>query len=485
MKKHTILLAVVLLTAGALATGCSSDDAAIENPIQQTATGEMAFSATIAPKHTAAARTRSVNESGVTTWVSGEQIAVYYQKTEGYGTATATVGTPNADGSAPITATLSGAKNGGEVKFVYPATLANATGDDIDESILLTQQRGVLTSSSSSIKSISRDFDAATAKATLSTDGTSCGTTTTIGFTNRVCICVFTFLREGPSTITSMERLEISIGGKLYVVTPYQYNSSKPIYLAMLPTKHATALFTVLVNGTVNASTGVTTYGENFVKISDDVTLDAGKFYTDVPITCRLATEYSGTRTSTIALADGAIAILNNLSMNNFDNGPCIKYEGKNENNGGAATIILRNNNSLTIDRNKHHPAIDALYDYKTLTILGSGSLTATGGNECAGIGSGKQGKGANIIIRGGNIEATGGEKGAGIGGGYQGYVKGITITSDVIRVKATAGEDAPYSIGKGADPSAVAAFSPIYIGGIGYGGEGIDTNPFIYEPTH
>lgn len=284
----------------------------------------------------------------MTTWVSGEQIAVYYQNTDNsHGKATATVGTPNADGSAPITATLSGAKNGGEVKFVYPATLANATGDDIDESILLTQQQGVLTSSSSGIKSISRDFDAATAKATLSTDGTTCGTTTTIGFTNRVCIYNFTFLREGPSNITSMERLEISIGGKLYVVTPYQYNSSKPIYLAMLPTKQATALFTVLVNGSYSSSIGVTTYGLNYVKISDDVTLDAGKFYTDVPITCKLATEYSGTRTSTIELADGDIAILNGVSMNNFTGGLCIRYVGTNEDNGGAATIILRNNNSL------------------------------------------------------------------------------------------------------------------------------------------
>lgn len=174
MKKQTILLAVALLTAGTLATGCSNDDAAVENPIQQTATDEMAFSATIAPKQTAAARTRSVNESGVTTWVSGEQIAVYYQKTD------------------------------------------NSHGK-------------------------------------------------------------------------------------------------------------ATALFTVLVNGSYSSSIGVTTYGLNYVKISDDVTLDAGKFYTDVPITCKLAMEYSGTRTSTIELADGDIAILNGVSMNNFTGGLCIR----------------------------------------------------------------------------------------------------------------------------------------------------------------
>ena len=157
-----MMIAVALLTAGVLTTACTNDDAAIENPTEQTVKGEMLFTATIAPK---GAQTRSVSESGVTTWVENEQIAVYYQKTDdSYATATANVDAVNG-GIATISATLSNAKNGSEVKFVYPASIANATGDDIDATKLAAQH--------GTIADISANFDAATATATLTTNGTT------------------------------------------------------------------------------------------------------------------------------------------------------------------------------------------------------------------------------------------------------------------------------------------------------------------------
>ena len=45
-----------------------------------------------------------------------------------------------------------------------------------------------------------------------------------------------------------------------------------------------------------------------------------------------------------------------------------------------------------------------------------AGSLTATGGNNAAGIGGGFQGNGENITITGGTVNATGTDGGAGIG---------------------------------------------------------------------
>lgn len=87
MKKQMIFFAAALLTAGALLTSCSNEDMTIENPTEQTAKGDMTFTATLAPKD-GTATTRSVSESGVTTWVENEKIAVYYQKTDdSYGTA--------------------------------------------------------------------------------------------------------------------------------------------------------------------------------------------------------------------------------------------------------------------------------------------------------------------------------------------------------------------------------------------------------------
>ena len=62
-----------------------------------------------------------------------------------------------------------------------------------------------------------------------------------------------------------------------------------------------------------------------------------------------------------------------------------------------------------------------------------AGSLTATGGNNAAGIGGGFQGNGENITITGGTVIATGGFSAAGIGGGNGGVGKNITITGGTV----------------------------------------------------
>ena len=81
---------------------------------------------------------------------------------------------------------------------------------------------------------------------------------------------------------------------------------------------------------------------------------------------------------------------------------------------------------------------------YKTecgdITISG-GTVTATGGNMGAGIGSGWQAVCYNITISGGTVTATGGNSGAGIGCGQDAECNDITITSGVERVTAIKGE--------------------------------------------
>ena len=378
MKHQTFILAVTLLTAGALATSCDNEDNIADEPMtQQPATNEMTFTATVAPK--SSATTRSVDADGHTAWVENEQIAVYYQKSDDtYGKATATVGTPNGDGSAPITATLSSAKDGCEVKFVYPASLANDTGDDINETRLLTAQKGILTYGGKGTDySISKNFDAATATATLSTDGTTCGTTTTIGFTNRVCICKFSFSTSGIGTISAMEKLEIHIDGKTYSISPSAYNSSKTVYVAMLPTSGADALFGVYNNGAENTTTGVTLYGENYVKVASNVTLTAGKFYTSIPIECITAQEYSGNPTSTITIpANGAI-ILNNATVSVAEGSG--SGDGIKTTDSANGIIVLKGTNSVSTSV-KGSAGIFVPSGGTTLVIGGNGSLTATAG---------------------------------------------------------------------------------------------------------
>ena len=79
-----------------------------------------------------------------------------------------------------------------------------------------------------------------------------------------------------------------------------------------------------------------------------------------------------------------------------------------------------------------------------------AGSLTATGGNNAAGIGGGFQGNGENITITGGTVNATGGFSAAGIGGGREGKGENITITGGT--VNATSNEGAGIGGGNGSD---------------------------------
>ena len=69
-----------------------------------------------------------------------------------------------------------------------------------------------------------------------------------------------------------------------------------------------------------------------------------------------------------------------------------------------------------------------------------AGSLTATGGNNAAGIGGGFQGNGENITITGGTVNATGGFSAAGIGGGREGKGENITITGGTVNATGTDG---------------------------------------------
>ena len=69
-----------------------------------------------------------------------------------------------------------------------------------------------------------------------------------------------------------------------------------------------------------------------------------------------------------------------------------------------------------------------------------AGSLTATGGNNAAGIGGGFQGNGENITITGGTVNATGGFSAAGIGGGREGKGENITITGGTVTATSNDG---------------------------------------------
>ena len=546
MKKriYSIMAAALLTVAGTLlTTGCSSDDAAIDNATPTMGGETIQFTATLAPKGDATTRAITVNNQGSATetltvdWAENEQIAVYYQKSDdSYATTTATVGTPNADGSAPITATLTSPKDGGTVKFVYPATLHNGTGD-IDASILRNNQVGTLAD-------ISANFDAATGSGTISTAAGTAVVSDKVTLTNRVCICKFHFSYKysygGALTLTAFHGLVIQTPDGAYTVNA---TTTGDIYVAMLPCAGADITFLA----DASFSDGITGGRSLFTAFPTGVTLAAGKFYRSLPIALTYGTgtlTVKNLSTGSITAADGDIIISNSgvatANTITIPDGATVTLAGVNieatESPGiicnGSANIIFLGTNSVKTT-NSTSAGIQIGGSGTTLTISGSGSLTVTGSSQGAGIGcngwnTGRIARG-NIVITGGNITANGGFYGAGIGSGYStscgditisggnvtanggqfgagigsgGSTPGdisscgnITITNGVTRVTATKGAAASVlvSIGMGGTTGTDnSTCGTITIGGTQYydgtnfvnGGDTYLINsPFIYEP--
>ena len=256
---------------------------------------------------------------------------------------------------------------------------------------------------------------------------------------------------------------------------------------------------------TVDATGKVTAVAEGTATITaqaGDKTATCVVTVTDAPIAIDLSTltaDYEAkdgeTLTGTlngstqpykISIADGATVTLDGITINgttgksyNWAGITCV----------GDATIILKDGTTNTVKGfNSEYSGIFVPKD-KTLTIKGEtegtgkliassngdgagigggdgysstakncgniviqgGVITATGGSNSAGIGSGGYGSCGDITISGGTVTATGGEMSAAIGSGYGSASCGkITITDGVTSVTATKGSYSPNSIGAG-----------------------------------
>ena len=122
--------------------------------------------------------------------------------------------------------------------------------------------------------------------------------------------------------------------------------------------------------------------------------------------------------------------------------------------NASGAAVSVSGNVELVIEGTNilhsgtGHAGVEKADDDGTLTIDGTGSLEAYGGDCAAGIGSSYNNNVRNIVINGGTITAEcTGRDGAGIGGGHSGKAENIRINGGV--VTATGGEWG-YGIGSG-----------------------------------
>ena len=139
-------------------------------------------------------------------------------------------------------------------------------------------------------------------------------------------------------------------------------------------------------------------------------------------------------------------------------------------------TLSIQGTGSLTARSNGSGAGIGGGYEISCGSIvINGGIITARGGSNAAGIGGG-YGSCGNITINGGTVTARGGDKAAGIGGGFLGSCGTITITNGVTSVTATKGDGATNSIGAGNGGTC----GTVTIGGsTGY----ISDSPYTYLP--
>ena len=186
-----------------------------------------------------------------------------------------------------------------------------------------------------------------------------------------------------------------------------------------------------------------------------------------------------GTKTH-VTIDDGATVTLSGVDITSINNSSSFQWAGITC--LGDATIILEDGTTNTV-KGGYRSAGIFVPEGHTLTILGDGSLTATGSERAAGIGSGSASSCGNITIAGGTIDATGGRFAAGIGCGYGTSSKNstcgdITITRTVTSVKATKGEDAQHSIGEGKNYSVCGTVA------IGWATGPVSESPYTYTPS-
>ncbi len=263
-----------------------------------------------------------------------------------------------------------------------------------------------------------------------------------------------------------------------------------------------TATFAIGVYGYTDLNEfSLSVVGNAITLVSSSKVLDAGRIYNinrAVPVVTNLSTinanytasngeTLTGTLASNvkISIADGATVTLNNVTINgtNDDNyewagitclgNATINLSGTNTVKGFwetypgiyvpvNKTVTIQGTGSLTASSNGWGAGIGGGYRLSSGNVLiKSGTIVATGGHCAAGIGSGGSDENApkvncgTITITGGDVTATGGTWAAGIGSGgadeeTDSICGDITITNTVTRVTATKGNNAPNSIGAG-----------------------------------
>ena len=488
------MAALALMTAA-----CSNSDNDILTPAEQPAKAEgIPFTATISVGESGT--TRALSESGstlVATWAVDDEGALIHNGVKDV----MTVASVSA-GVATITGTITGSPADGDpVTIIYPATAADGTTGNVKAG-LLTAQDGTLADVASKY-----DVRKGTGELQVSGDPAVASLNGNVSLNNQFAIWKLTLANNAKNLCIMADNITIA-GATL--------GTEGKVFTVAVPAVSSKTV-TIVANDASNNCYYFSKAG---------VSLAAGTYYQSSPTMTALDGDnskplYKITATSGVTIPDGKTVVLSGVNIS----GDYITCNGN-------ATIILMGDNTVSYD-GTDEAAIKIGGSGSTLTITGSGSLTAQGGENAAGIGTDYANygtlSGGNIVINGGTVNATGGNYGgagigtgradndygygasitcgditinggtvtaqggdgaAGIGtglsieGGASNECGKITIGTGVISVTATKGTGSPNSIGKGDAAGGTQTCGTITIGGDAttYAG-GVTTSPFTY-PT-
>ena len=512
MKKfmRSIQTLAALLIAMAATMACTSDDNTIDGPTPETTAAPKTYTLTIeATKSSDDTATRALSLDGtgklIATWKTTDVVTVG-NVTPGRQADLGTL-TPQSEGA---TTTLTG----------------TLTGDiQVDDELSLIIDRGGdwTKPMDGTLAYISDHFDVAACKVHVASVDASNNITLTEGtadFANAIAVVRF-HLADKAGNPLNASALAINIPSDdtwvpsdytlsgmtdaTYTANAYGSNTGAGVVYAAIvgcDSKTVTLTATVGAQTYTYSRAGVTFENGKFY----DITVKMGKLMGKLVDLSTVAADYTlqngdimtgtlGSRVK-ISIADGATVTLRDATIPG-DNS--LYYQWAGLTCEGDATIRLEGANSVQ----GYYPDFPGILipKGKTLTIDGSGSLTAvsgygsgsigmgagiggrqrtdcgqivinggtitaTGGSGASGIGCGRsdfdvQASCDGITINGGTVTATGGTGAAGIGNGNMGNCGDITINGGT--VTATKGSDAPYSIGMGRSGGTC---GPVTIGG-------------------
>ena len=508
-------LSVALMVSVALValTACSSsEDSIAEAPTPSTPDAPKTYTMTVtASKCGDEATTRALTPDGNAlnaTWAEGEKIKVLKKVMNvDHDIIYKYLGTLSATTANGQTATFTGSLDadkvssagdlleGDKLLLAFPGS---TLGSNDDLTFNYTGQDGTLGKIASSYDYCMTPTSGKNNMVSVASVNDGVVTTTgTAPFTNQQAIVRFT-LKDASGNAIYPTSLDITVNGLEKTYNPLDEYSPVPSgdQTLTLSLDGSTNVIYAALRGISNKTVKLTATTSKVVYkyTKSGVTFENGKYYTiDVKMGGNLVylsslnADYtaqngdvltgelpSGIR---LSIAAGASVTLNGVTIRddnkrNYAGITCL----------GDATINLVGTNSISMIST--YPGIQAGGSDTTLTIQGIGSLTVTvengyssqgagigsggggtcgnitisggtvtasGGNNAAGIGSGgDEGTCGAITINGGTVEARGGINGSGIGSGNGGTFESIKITKDITRVTATMGSDAQAPIGRG-----------------------------------